>query len=72
LRIERLVPTPGRGDVLIKVIACGVATATYTPSTATAAADSCRWIPGHEVAGHVAALGEGVTDMKVGDAVGVP
>ncbi len=26
----------------------------------------------HEVAGHVAALGEGVTDLKVGDAVGVP
>lgn len=74
LKIERLpVPRPGRGEVLIKVTACGVCHSDlhaidgdWTPLP------NLPLIPGHEVAGHVAALGEGVGDLKVGDAIGVP
>lgn len=74
LKIEKLpVPKPGRGEVLIRVTACGVCHSDlhaidgdWTPLP------NLPLIPGHEVAGHVAALGEGVSDLKVGDAIGVP
>lgn len=74
LKIEKVpVPRPGRGEVLIKVTACGVCHSDlhaiegdWTPLP------NLPLIPGHEVAGHVAALGEGVGDLKIGDAVGVP
>lgn len=66
------IPVPGPGELLVKVRACGVC------HTDLHAADG-DWpvkpvppfIPGHEVAGVVAALGPGVTDFKEGDAVGV-
>jgi propanol-preferring alcohol dehydrogenase len=74
LQIEQVpVPQPKRGEVLIKVAACGVCHSDlhavdgdWTPLP------TLPLIPGHEVAGHVAALGEGVIGLKVGDAVGVP
>jgi hypothetical protein len=74
LRIEQVpVPTPGRGDVLIKVIACGVCHSDLQAIDGDwQPLPTLPLSPGHEVAGHVAALGEGVTDLKVGDAVGVP
>src|SRR6266567_3257209 len=73
LSIERVpIPVPGPGEILVKVIAGGVC------HTDLHAADG-DWpvkpvppfIPGHEVAGVVAALGPGVKNLKVGDAVGV-
>lgn len=74
LKIERVpLPKPGRGEVLIKVTACGVCHSDlhaidgdWTPLP------NLPLIPGHEVTGHVTALGEGVKDLKLGDAVGVP
>jgi len=67
------VPQPAHGDVLIRVKACGVCHSDlhavegdWTPLP------NLPLIPGHEVAGHVAALGDGVTGLKVGDTVGVP
>ncbi len=68
-------PTPGRGQVLIEVAACGVCrsnlhmiegdwvdggTPSFTPI-----------IPGHEVVGTIRALGEGVEHLQIGDRVGV-
>jgi propanol-preferring alcohol dehydrogenase len=74
LRIEQVpVPAPGRGDVLIKVTACGVCHSDlHAIDGDWQPLPTLPLIPGHEVAGHVAALGEGVNDLKVGDAVGVP
>jgi propanol-preferring alcohol dehydrogenase len=69
-------PTPGPGEVLIKVAACGVCHSDL--HLAQGDWDMLRpitklpLIGGHEIAGVVAALGEGVTDLKVGDRVGVP
>jgi NADPH:quinone reductase len=67
---ERPDPTPGAGDVLIKVAAAGVnrpdvmqRRGRYPPPPG--ASD----IPGLEVSGTIAALGDGVTDWKVGDTV---
>jgi NADPH2:quinone reductase len=66
----RPVPQPKPGEILIKVAATGVnrpdlaqRAGTYPPPPG--ASD----LPGLEAAGTVAALGEGVTDWKVGDEV---
>jgi NADPH:quinone reductase len=67
---ERPVPEPGRGEVLIKVAAAGLNRADtlqrrgFYPSPAGAPS-----YPGLEVSGTIDALGDGVSEFKVGDAV---
>jgi putative PIG3 family NAD(P)H quinone oxidoreductase len=67
---ERPVPEPGRGEVLIEVAAAGLNRADilqrrgFYPSPPGAPS-----YPGLEVSGAVAALGEDVTEFKVGDMV---
>ncbi len=69
-------PEPGQGEVLIKVTACGVCHSDL--HLAGGDWDMLRpitkmpLIGGHEIAGVVASLGEGVTELKIGDRVGVP
>ncbi len=66
------VPTPGPGEILVKVRACGVChTDLHAASGDWPVKPTPPFIPGHEAAGVVAALGAGVTDFKLGDAVGV-
>jgi alcohol dehydrogenase, propanol-preferring len=66
------VPVPGPGEVLVKVKACGVChTDLHAASGDWPVKPTPPFIPGHEAAGTVAALGPGVTNLKVGDAVGV-
>ena len=67
---QRPTPKPGSGEVLIKVVAAGVNRpdvvqryGKYPPPPG--ASD----IPGLEVSGHVAALGDGVVQWQEGDAV---
>src|ERR1700681_2780829 len=73
---EVATPSPGAGEVLIRVEACGVCHSDL--HLADGDWDLLRPITkvplilGHEVAGTVAALGEGVTELKIGDRVGVP
>ncbi|MBR0966093.1 alcohol dehydrogenase AdhP [Bradyrhizobium diazoefficiens] len=65
-------PQPGPGEVLVKVRACGVChTDLHAASGDWPVKPVPPFIPGHEAAGIVAALGPGVTNLKVGDAVGV-
>ena len=66
---ERPVPSPGAGEILVKVAAAGVnrpdvmqRQGLYPPPPG--ASD----IPGLEIAGEVVALGAGVTRWKIGDA----
>lgn len=66
------VPQPGPGEVLVKVRACGVChTDLHAASGDWPVKPVPPFIPGHEVAGIVAALGPGVKNLKIGDAVGV-
>ncbi|MBR0844185.1 alcohol dehydrogenase AdhP [Bradyrhizobium liaoningense] len=66
------VPQPGPGEVLVKVRACGVChTDLHAASGDWPVKPVPPFIPGHEAAGIVAALGPGVKNLKVGDAVGV-
>jgi propanol-preferring alcohol dehydrogenase len=74
LRIEDVaIPDPGPGEVLVKIEASGVChTDLHAVDGDWPVKPILPLIPGHEGTGYVAALGAGVTDLKVGDAVGVP
>lgn len=66
------IPVPGPGELLVKLKACGVChTDLHAASGDWPVKPVPPFIPGHEAAGLVAATGPGVTDFKVGDAVGV-
>lgn len=66
------VPVPGPGELLVKVMACGVChTDLHAADGDWPVKPAPPFIPGHEVAGVVAALGPDVTDFAIGDAVGV-
>jgi len=67
------VPTPGPGQVLVKVVASGVChTDLHAADGDWPVKPKLPLIPGHEGVGPVAAVGAGVTDIKEGDLVGVP
>jgi len=66
------IPTPGPGEVLVKIVATGVChTDLHAASGDWPAKPAPPFIPGHEGAGVVAAVGAGVTDIKEGDNVGI-
>jgi 2-desacetyl-2-hydroxyethyl bacteriochlorophyllide A dehydrogenase len=63
-------PTPGRRDVVIKVAGAGIC-GTDLHILEGEFAPSLPIIPGHEFAGEVVAIGADVTELAVGDQVGV-
>lgn len=66
------IPKPEPGEVLVKVAACGVChTDIHAVDGDWPIKPRLPFIPGHEAVGHVAALGQGVTELREGDAVGV-
>ena len=69
--VERPIPQPGRGQVLIRVQACGVChTDSFTVEGAHPAVTFPR-VPGHEVVGLIEVIGPNVTRWEVGQRVGV-
>lgn len=73
LKIEEVpIPAPGPGEVLVKIIATGVChTDLHAADGDWPVKPSPPFIPGHEGAGVVVALGSGVTNLKEGDPVGI-
>jgi propanol-preferring alcohol dehydrogenase len=73
LTIEEVaVPTPGPGEVLVKIVSTGVChTDLHAADGDWPVKPSLPFIPGHEGAGFVAALGTGVKGLKEGDRVGI-
>jgi NADPH:quinone reductase len=68
--IERPLPVPKPGEVLIKVAAAGINRADcYQRQGAYPPPPGASDILGLEIAGTVAALGEGVNNLKIGDKV---
>ncbi|SNB78814.1 alcohol dehydrogenase, propanol-preferring [Arboricoccus pini] len=66
------VPVPGPGEVLVKTVACGVChTDLHAADGDWPVKPTLPFIPGHEAAGIVVAVGPGVTEVKEGDNVGV-
>jgi NADPH:quinone reductase len=71
--IERPRPKPGRGQVLVRVCATGVNFAdTLMRQNRYAMTPELPAILGHEVAGVIEGLGEGVADLAVGARVAAP
>jgi propanol-preferring alcohol dehydrogenase len=73
LAIEEVpIPTPGPGEVLVKIMASGVChTDVHAADGDWPITPALPFIPGHEGAGIVAAIGPGVTGLTEGDPVGV-
>ena len=69
--VEREIPTPGAGQVRIKVLACGVCHSDLL--TKEGAWPGIRYprVPGHEVVGTIDAVGNGASQWKKGQRVGV-
>ncbi|MBO0951797.1 alcohol dehydrogenase AdhP [Fibrella sp. HMF5405] len=74
LQLEQLsVPSVGPGQILVQVVACGVChTDLHAIDGDWPVKATLPLIPGHEGVGTVVALGEGVTQVSLGDRVGVP
>ncbi len=71
--VEKPIPNPGYGEVLLRVMACGVCgTDVHIAHGDRGAADCPSGTTlGHEFSGVVEALGEGVCSFSVGDRVAV-
>jgi alcohol dehydrogenase, propanol-preferring len=64
-------PVPGRGEILIRVTACGVCHTEIDEIEGRTPPPVFPVIPGHQVVGRVAALGPDVGHFHPGDRVGV-
>jgi propanol-preferring alcohol dehydrogenase len=69
--VERPIPRPGPGEVLVEVEVCGVCRTDLHLVEGDLAPRRPEIIPGHEVVGRVAARGEGATRFREGERVGV-
>jgi propanol-preferring alcohol dehydrogenase len=66
------VPTLAAGQVLIRVHACAVCRTDLHVVDGDLTEPKLPLIPGHEIAGSIVQLGEGVDRFAIGDRVGVP
>jgi alcohol dehydrogenase, propanol-preferring len=68
--IDRPVPEPGQGQLLIKVLRCGVCRTDLHLTEGDLPPKAPDVTPGHEVVGEVVTTGPGVSRFGVGDRVG--
>jgi len=69
--VERDVPTPGRGEVLVRVEACGVCHSDSLTIEGHMPGIEYPRVPGHEIAGRIEAVGDDTFPWEVGRRVGV-
>jgi D-arabinose 1-dehydrogenase-like Zn-dependent alcohol dehydrogenase len=69
--VEREVPEPGPDAALVRVHACGVCHSDSFAKEGTYPGVAHPLVPGHEIAGKIAELGERVQGWEVGQRVGV-
>ncbi len=70
--VERALPQPGPGQVLVRVGACGVCRTDLHVVDGELPEIPLPIVPGHEIVGRVAALGSGVSGLAPGQRAGVP
>jgi propanol-preferring alcohol dehydrogenase len=66
------IPAPARGQLLIRVAACGVCRTDLHVVDGELPQPKLPLIPGHEIVGRVARVGAGGGDFAVGERVGIP
>ncbi|HET6817680.1 MAG TPA: zinc-dependent alcohol dehydrogenase family protein [Mycobacteriales bacterium] len=68
---EREDPEPGRGQIRVRVLTCGVCRTDLHLAEGDLSPRGPLVIPGHEVVGQVDAVGDGVIGFRVGDLAGI-
>ncbi len=68
----RAVPEPGPGQILVRVHACGVCRTDLHVVDGELPDPKLPVVPGHEVVGEVATVGQDVERYRGGERVGVP
>ena len=69
--VERDIPEPGAAQIRVKIEACGICHSDVLVKEGLWPGIQYPRIPGHEVAGKIDAIGDGVTSWKKGQRVGV-
>jgi D-arabinose 1-dehydrogenase-like Zn-dependent alcohol dehydrogenase len=69
--VERAIPEPGPGHVRVKVEACGMCHSDVFVKEGLWPGLQYPRVPGHEVAGHIDAVGDNVRAWRLGQRVGV-
>src|SRR5437763_1622178 len=69
--VEREIPEPGAGQVRVKVEACGICHSDVLVKEGLWPGVQYPRVPGHEIAGRIDAIGEGVKSWNKGQRVGV-
>jgi propanol-preferring alcohol dehydrogenase len=70
--VELPVPTPGPEQVLVRAHACGVCRTDLHVVDGELPEPKLPLVPGHEIVGSVAGMGERVNRFAIGDRIGVP
>ncbi len=70
--VERPVPAPGPGEILVKVSTCGVCRTDLHVVEGDLPPHQAGVVPGHEVVGVVSEVGSGPVRFGVGKRVGIP
>lgn len=71
-RVDREPPDPAAGEIAVDISCCGVCRTDLHLAEGDLRPRRHGVVPGHEIVGTVAALGSGVTELAVGDRVGIP
>jgi D-arabinose 1-dehydrogenase-like Zn-dependent alcohol dehydrogenase len=69
--VERVIPEPRAGQVRVKVEACGVCHSDVFVKEGLWPGLAYPRVPGHEIAGHIDAVGDNVSTWRQGQRVGV-
>ncbi len=70
--VEKPVPSPKAGEVLVKVLACGVCHTDLHVTEGDLPVHQPNVTPGHEIVGRVIQLGPECRRFEVGDRIGIP
>jgi len=70
--LELETPSPGPGQLVVRVLACGVCRTDLHVVDGELPDTTIPIVPGHEIVGCVERLGPGATSFRIGDRVGIP
>ncbi len=65
-------PIPGRGQVLVRVLACGLCRTDLHVVDGDLKEPKLPLVPGHQVVGVVESLGPSITAVQIGERIGIP
>src|ERR1700736_284384 len=72
LAVDMPVPHPSAEQLLVKVSACAVCRTDLHVVDGELTEPKLPLVPGHEIVGRVEEIGDGVTNFRIGDRVGIP